>query len=247
MGDHAPPEKQAAYHERFIVLKSNFEEASGLLSEGVHPWLRVKSSPKATGATTGAGPADRENYNPPAWEHNYAGNYEPPKEKPEFDLVTRTKGHFVLWGGLLLFLTFLREFLVWSAGSTYAWNAPKNLNPFSIRRYRDGWVEEKKTSIKQLGRSLSRALSRTFSKKATTDRTRSSVQNAQDVGQENRTRSSVQKAQDVGQGKPKPKREKESDSSYKKKESDSSFKKKESDSFYKKRLKKKSSSAEETK
>merc|ERR1712224_529239 len=65
-----------------------------------------------------------------------------PVMRQEFDTKTRIKGNLIFWTGFFSFLCFMREFLVWSAGSTYAWSRPADLNPFWIRRFQNDWVDK---------------------------------------------------------------------------------------------------------
>jgi len=140
--DVAPEEKKVEAAQRFVQLQSQLEEAVGLLDAGIRPgqafsgvayphWQQQRSDDTA-----------RPTYTPPAWDK--APQPFQHREQPKFDLQTRIKGHFVLWTSLFLFLTGFREFLVWSAGSTYAWSPPSDFNPFWVRRFQDSWHQDHK-------------------------------------------------------------------------------------------------------
>lgn len=140
--DLAPDDLKVEAARRFTRLRSDFEEASNLLEAGIRPW---ESS--TTGSTDSK---TRFVYQQP-WHKSKEQPWEDPWTQPKFDLKTRIKGHLYFWSGLLIFLTFFREFLVFSAGSCYAWSLPKTINPFWVRRFKDEWndsadevTEEKK-------------------------------------------------------------------------------------------------------
>lgn len=65
----------------------------------------------------------------------------PAHKGPEMDTFTRVRCWAAVGFGFFVFFTFLREFLVWSAGSTGKWYGTANLNPFWIRRYAEDWSQ----------------------------------------------------------------------------------------------------------
>lgn len=142
--DRVPEEQKAEASERFVQLQNDFSEAVKLLEAGIQPWRL----PPMGGMQPGPG---RKMYAPPSYGgYGYGqGHNFQHLEPQEFDTKTRIKGHVVVWSSLFVFFCFFREFLVWSAGSTGAWNPPKELSLLKIRRYRDDWVEEKDTKKKE--------------------------------------------------------------------------------------------------
>lgn len=157
--DRAPDERKREAAEGFMQLQQEFEEAMKLLEAGVRPsaWNYGPESstysapvgaqrwtPTSSGVEFTA-----PRYEPPPWSELHRPYREQPKQE-EFSLMTRIKGHMALWGGLFIFFSALREFLVWSAGSTFAWQPPANLNPFWIRRFDDKWSEAPKEHRKSL-------------------------------------------------------------------------------------------------
>lgn len=132
--DLAPPERKAEASERFAQLQNDFSEAIKLLEAGVNP--RLLSS------MGGAQPGARKMYAPPPYAAYGHGEPFQHLKQEEFDLKTRIKGHTIFWSSLFLFFCFFREFLVLSAGSTFAWSPPKELNVFRIRRYSDDWSKD---------------------------------------------------------------------------------------------------------
>jgi len=120
--DLAPQEQKAEAGKAFVKLHQDFKDAVKLLEDGVKPYLGG-SSPESF--------------------HQHTYMYEAvdfserfgQKRPQQFDTKTRIKGHLIFWSSLVSFMVFMREFLVWSAGSTYSWYRPPDLNPFSLRRY----------------------------------------------------------------------------------------------------------------
>merc|ERR1719188_1932082 len=92
----------------------------------------------------------------------YCGHGKPFRhtEPQTFDLETRVKGHVILWSSLFVFLMGFREFLVWSAGSSYAWTRPQKTNEFYVRRYSDEWQKDKEEAMQALEKSKQLELSR---------------------------------------------------------------------------------------
>lgn len=135
--DRAPEAHKEEASKCFMRLRNDFEEAITLMEQGIRP-------KGAGGATTGSWqhqqPGARPAYNPPVWEEGHQPFQHRAVQK--FDLYTRVKGNLIFWSGLFVFLTGFREFLVWSAGSCYAWSSPSDLNPFWVRRFKDEWTEE---------------------------------------------------------------------------------------------------------
>eukprot|EP00930_Biecheleria_cincta_P089312 TRINITY_DN78594_c0_g1_i1.p1 TRINITY_DN78594_c0_g1~~TRINITY_DN78594_c0_g1_i1.p1 ORF type:complete len:257 (+),score=49.58 TRINITY_DN78594_c0_g1_i1:102-872(+) len=140
--DRAPDEEKSAAQERFVRLNNEFAEALKLIEAGVVP-VSGWSAPDAYDAAGGHRAAH------PAWQHPGFQPGHPMNarvfkhsEPPQFDTYTRVKGHLILWSSLFVFFTILREFLVGTAGGTWAWRAPNTLNPFYIRRFEDEWMED---------------------------------------------------------------------------------------------------------
>lgn len=135
--DRVPADEQIMANQVFSDLQTDFEETVSLLQTGVRPAQNLDAysqrwSPSWSGDLKSA---TRVHWTPqPAEEFKH-------REPPEFDIFTRVKGTLVFCTSLYFFLSGFREFLVWSAGSTYAWSRPPvDLNPFWVRRYRDDWV-----------------------------------------------------------------------------------------------------------
>mmetsp|Transcript_56097 Transcript_56097/g.121345 ORF Transcript_56097/g.121345 Transcript_56097/m.121345 type:complete len:239 (+) Transcript_56097:71-787(+) len=132
--DRAPMARKVEANETFTRLNEDFEEAVKLLEGGVLPLA-------ARGDSTGAGSQATQKYRP----EMYQTRVWTPTPKMEFDLKTRVKGHLVFWSGLFVFLSLLREFLVYSAGHGFAYRPPADYNVFWIRRFSNTWsLEEQK-------------------------------------------------------------------------------------------------------
>lgn len=148
--DLVPDERKALAEDQFKVLHEEFSEATKLLEDGVV----VRHLPSAMNGHSGemsGGPGVTMRY--PMHAHPstmdfQAGPRYPVHKQPQFDTITNLRCHAIFWSGLMLFLMGLREFLVWSAGSTYAWSRPANLNPFWIRRFQDDWTGRAKEDRK---------------------------------------------------------------------------------------------------
>jgi len=122
--------------QRFAALHNDFQEALQLLEADVTPSVgsypssaswRQQTSTRSNIHDTWRGYTEA-----PAFQHR----------KPlEFDLKTRVKGNVIFWSSLFMFFCGLREFLVWSAGSCYAWSRPSDANPFWVRRFKDEWLD----------------------------------------------------------------------------------------------------------
>lgn len=147
--DLAKPEHKATAAEGFVQLHTEFHEAIELLEQGVRPVFQSvysshSTSPKHAPGYYGWQPQDPHmySYQAHAWNPHAAGFQH--TQEPVFDLKTRVKGHVLLWSSLFIFFTLLREFLVGTAGSTWAWSPPANWNPFWLRRFQNEWAEEAK-------------------------------------------------------------------------------------------------------
>eukprot|EP00929_Paragymnodinium_shiwhaense_P063022 TRINITY_DN31516_c0_g1_i5.p1 TRINITY_DN31516_c0_g1~~TRINITY_DN31516_c0_g1_i5.p1 ORF type:complete len:216 (+),score=44.70 TRINITY_DN31516_c0_g1_i5:116-763(+) len=127
----APAEKEQAA-DGFVQLHNDFSEAIELIEAGVSVSLQ------GTAAATGTYQA--RTYDASQWQE--VPRPFQPRPVQEFDGWTRAKGHMVLWTGLFTFFYVMREFLVWSAGSTGSWYAPSGFNPFWVRRFKDDWTQE---------------------------------------------------------------------------------------------------------
>jgi len=141
--DRAPTQEQSAAQERFIRMNDEYAEALKLIEAGVVP-VSGWSAPDAHDATAGHHPGWQQSGFQPG-HPLHASRVFKHSEPPQFDTYTRVKGHLVLWSSLFVFFTFLREFLVGSAGGTWMWCAPSSLNPFYIRRFKDEWMEDAQT------------------------------------------------------------------------------------------------------
>mmetsp|Transcript_75530 Transcript_75530/g.149300 ORF Transcript_75530/g.149300 Transcript_75530/m.149300 type:complete len:241 (-) Transcript_75530:58-780(-) len=141
--DHVPEVQKAEATKRFIQLQGNFEEVVKLLEAGVRPAGTVASSAESSGGSTGA----RYVHPQYVWPTHVHQAYEDSKPQ-EFSLMTRVKGASIILGSLVGFFFGLREFLVWSAGTTFAWNPPQNSGSL-FRRFRDDWASEVKQTIAQ--------------------------------------------------------------------------------------------------
>eukprot|EP00405_Crypthecodinium_cohnii_P008680 CAMPEP_0206427590 /NCGR_PEP_ID=MMETSP0324_2-20121206/5131_1 /ASSEMBLY_ACC=CAM_ASM_000836 /TAXON_ID=2866 /ORGANISM="Crypthecodinium cohnii, Strain Seligo" /LENGTH=235 /DNA_ID=CAMNT_0053892899 /DNA_START=332 /DNA_END=1040 /DNA_ORIENTATION=- len=137
--DVAPEGMKEQAAEKFVLLQGHFEEAVETPGGGNSTWgahlLAVTHS-------LGRGKADLHR----AFLDGARQPFQHQAE-PQFDTKTRVKGHVVLWSSLFLFLAGMREFMVWSAGSTYAWKPPTDLNPFWVRRFADEWHDTHKQKV----------------------------------------------------------------------------------------------------
>eukprot|EP00927_Polykrikos_kofoidii_P010039 TRINITY_DN14237_c0_g1_i1.p1 TRINITY_DN14237_c0_g1~~TRINITY_DN14237_c0_g1_i1.p1 ORF type:complete len:249 (-),score=49.87 TRINITY_DN14237_c0_g1_i1:79-825(-) len=150
--DKAPEAKRDEAAERFKQLNMDYDEAVKLLEAGVRPAF---GTPVAGAArinlhtqmgTPGSGGAAAYMYGPQPWNPNGR----PSSEPAQFDLKTRVKGNLIFWTGFVSFLFLAREFLVWSAGSCFAWSRPADWNPFWIRRFQDEWADEERKHRKKV-------------------------------------------------------------------------------------------------
>lgn len=146
--DLVRPAQRKLAEEQFVKLKADFEEATQLIESGwasgsLHTSQTAAAAsgraPGSSASARGASGGGSAAYTP---RSDFGQTFKPASKKQEFDTVTRVKGHAVFWGGLLAFLYVLREFLVFSAGSTYAWTRPESWNPFWVRRFKDEWGNE---------------------------------------------------------------------------------------------------------
>lgn len=140
--DLAPDEGKDKAADRFVQLRGDFEEAIKLLENGVRPVVLGSDHPSWQQQARGPRPM----YKP---VQNMRQEYFQHRKEQQFDMQTRVKGNFLFWGGLTLFLMGMREFLVWSAGSCYAWSAPSGADPFYIRRFQGTWDNEAKVKVKE--------------------------------------------------------------------------------------------------
>jgi hypothetical protein len=136
--DLAPTEKKDEASQKFKKLHEEFTETTQLLEDGVRPGVFVPPSGQETTSQTIRRPFSH----PISPEKSEPGPRYPVTKTPEFDMATRIKCNLIFWSGLFVFMMGMREFLVWSAGSTYAWSRPANLNPFWIRRFQNEWVDD---------------------------------------------------------------------------------------------------------
>mmetsp|Transcript_116630 Transcript_116630/g.249372 ORF Transcript_116630/g.249372 Transcript_116630/m.249372 type:complete len:247 (-) Transcript_116630:16-756(-) len=140
--DRASPERKADASEKFAALTNDFDEALGLLEAGVRPWV-PDASPGSYAHGQEVGSAERWRYNPQqVWQERERPFVH--RQAPVFDTKTRVKGHLIVWSGLFFFCCFMREFLVWSAGSYFAWSMPQSMNIFWVRRFQDEWTDTAK-------------------------------------------------------------------------------------------------------
>jgi len=142
--DLVPDEQKADASKRFALLHEDFSETTDLLEEGVQPRAVAGTREAVEKAENMYGGSIRQPmYRYPAKAEDYSeGPRYPVPTGPVFDTYTRVKCNIIFWSGFFCFLTFMREFLVWSAGSTYAWSKPADLNPFWIRRFQNDWVKD---------------------------------------------------------------------------------------------------------
>jgi len=145
--DRAPDAEKAEASQKFVQLNSDFDEALKLLEAGVRPVAGWTSPSSQYGSAAGEAHAG------PTWQHPQHFSARPfvHSQPPQFDTYTRVKGHLIVWSSLFVFLTCFREFLVGTAGSTWAWTPSSSLNPFWVRRFKDEWaseVQEKKKEDK---------------------------------------------------------------------------------------------------
>jgi hypothetical protein len=118
---------------QFKILSQEYREATAMLDEGVRP-AGQDFSVNASGAKYMSRPefsGDKTAYSP--------GPRYPEHKRLEMDTLTRVRCWAAVGFGLFVFISFMREFLVWSAGSTGKWYGTASLNPFWIRRYDDTW------------------------------------------------------------------------------------------------------------
>lgn len=134
--DRAPNERKEEAKEHFVQLNEIFEETVQLLEHGVRP--AFGETEQVFWQQPGLHPGG-----PSPFESMQRQRVFQHKPKQEFDLKTRIKGNLIFWSGLFIFLSGFREFLVWSAGSTYAWSSPRDSNIFWVRRFQDGWTDGK--------------------------------------------------------------------------------------------------------
>lgn len=144
--DLVPDEQKAEASTRFNLLHEDFTETTELLEQGVQPRAVEGTREAVERAENMYGGSIRQpmyRYPNQAEAAAYSeGPRWPAPSGPVFDTYTRVKCNIIFWSGLFCFMTFMREFLVWSAGSTYAWSPPADLNPFWIRRFQNDWVKD---------------------------------------------------------------------------------------------------------
>jgi hypothetical protein len=135
-----------------VRLRSDYEEVTRLVEGGM-----LTGNMGTASTTSGVGKGSGIRYEPPIW----AAGHKPFVHRPKqvFDVKTRAKGMFAFWTGSLMFLYLLREFLVGTAGSTWAYNRPDSLNPFWIRRFKGDWDNDLNKDREAKGEKVERAKS----------------------------------------------------------------------------------------
>jgi len=139
--DLVPDERKEEAARNFKVLNEEFSETTTLLEEGVRP----NYNPPRHGMESAGSNVRQQGFRYHVYNHDYEGEHHsegpryPVDRRPQFDTYTRIKCNVIFWTGLVSFFAFMREFLVWSAGSTYSWSRPETMHPFWIRRYKDNW------------------------------------------------------------------------------------------------------------
>lgn len=145
--DLAPEERKSEAKEKFVKLQQEFSETIKLLEEGIRPGGDVHP------ANAASMPGDPNLRRTAHWRSEYQfhdartwastgglADEHKPRQKIEFDTVTRLKGMSVLVTGVVIFGYVLREFLVWSAGHQFAWYGPSRNSGFlRVRRFKDEW------------------------------------------------------------------------------------------------------------
>lgn len=140
--DKAAEGEQAEATRRFTELATDFEEALKMLESGIRPGQAPGGTSGPSAGMPGAGPT----YEDRRWEYHAQFKHRAPDR---FDLQTRIKGNLIFWTSFFGFLVGLREFLVWSAGSTYAWNRPATMSISEVRRYKGNWTEDVEERAKE--------------------------------------------------------------------------------------------------